>query len=374
MKPIAAFAPAVCLAACLAACSSRAPSNDAAPATGNAMEPAASAPADAVDSHARPHPADARTFTDWTVACDNGGQCSMASLSPEDGEFYAVNLALTRDAGPDGAVAIALLPNEEGVTPAMVAVDGALVGGTFPAVKDGRTTVTGNAAAAIAYALANGHQLTVRDPGGAVLETISLAGASASLRYIDAAQHRAGTATAIVAKGNRPASTVPAAPALPVIVAPPIATGAAQVGATMAAALERRAGCDGDLVAGIAPEAHPLGGGATLVLVPCGRGAYNLSSALFVLRDGKPEPARIDAPSGFTESGEPADIPQVVNASVADGVLSSYAKGRGLGDCGVEQDFVWDGTMFRLAQQAEMGECRGNPNLLTTWRTQVVRR
>src|SRR3546814_1300664 len=84
----------------------------------------------------------------------------------------------------------------------MVAVDGAPVGGAFPAVKDGRTTASGNAAAAIAYALANGQRLTVRDPGGAVLATISLAGASASLRYIDAEQHRAGTATAIVARSE----------------------------------------------------------------------------------------------------------------------------------------------------------------------------
>src|SRR3546814_1054357 len=94
----------------------------------------------------------------------------------------------TRFRSPDGVIAVALLPNEEGVTPAMVAVDGAPVGGAFPAVKDGRTTASGNAAAAIAYALANGQRLTVRDPGGAVLATISLAGASASLRYIDAEQ------------------------------------------------------------------------------------------------------------------------------------------------------------------------------------------
>ncbi|RIA43958.1 uncharacterized protein DUF1176 [Hephaestia caeni] len=370
MRPIAAFA----LLSVLAACAPRAPGNDAAPAPDTETAPASSVSADAPDSHATPHPAGARTFADWTVACDNGGECSMASLSPEDGDFYAVNLALTRAAGPDGAIAVALLPNEEGVTPAAVAVDGVPVGGAFPAVKDGRTTVTGNAAAAIAYALANGQRLTVRDPGGAVLATISLAGASASLRYIDAEQRRAGTATAIVAKGNRPASAVPAAPALPVIVAPPAATGTAQVGATMAAELKQRAGCDDTLVTGIAPETYSLGDGATLVLVPCGRGAYNLSSALFVLKDGKADPARIDAPSGFTESGAPAEIPQVVNAGVTDGVLSSYAKGRGLGDCGVEQDFVWDGSMFRLAQQAEMGECRGNPNLLTTWRTQVMRR
>src|SRR3546814_17566266 len=87
----------------------------------------------------------------------------------------------------------------------MVAVDGAPVGGAFPAVKDGRTTASGNAAAAIAYALANGQRLTVRDTGGAVLATISLAGASASLRYIDAEQPRAGPATANDPKNGRQA-------------------------------------------------------------------------------------------------------------------------------------------------------------------------
>src|SRR3546814_5192376 len=81
--------------------------------------------------------------------------------------------------------------------------------------------------------------------------------------------------------------------------------------------------CALPIFAGIAPEAYPLGGGATLVLVPCGRGAYNRSSALFVLKDGKAVPATIDAASGFTESGEPAAIPQVVNAGFTDGVLKS---------------------------------------------------
>ncbi|MCM8730963.1 DUF1176 domain-containing protein [Hephaestia sp. GCM10023244] len=371
MKSIAALA----LLSALAACSGSTPGNEAMPtAKADTGAAAAPSPADAPDSHAPPRPAAPRTFADWTVACDNGGECSMASLSPEDGDFYAVNLALTREAGPDGTIAVALMVNQDGVIPARLVVDNTPVGDAFPAVKDGSTIVTGNAATAIAYALANGKQLTVRDSHGAVLATLSLAGASASLRYIDAEQHRAGTVTAIVAKGNQPASAVPAAPALPVIVAPPVATGSAQIGATMAADLKQRAGCDGTLVADIEPEAHPLGDGATLVLVPCSRGAYNFSSVMFVLKDGKPAPARIDAASGFSETDAPADLPEVVNPSVSGGVVSSYARGRGLGDCGVEQDFVWDGRMFRLAQEAAMGECRGNPNLLTTWRTQVVRR
>ena len=48
--------------------------------------------------------------------------------------------------------------------------------------------------------------------------------------------------------------------------------------------------------------------------------------------------------------------------------------GRGVGDCGVHQDYVWDGTRFRLVQQEEMSECRGSLDYITTWRAQVVGR
>jgi hypothetical protein len=41
-----------------------------------------------------------------------------------------------------------------------------------------------------------------------------------------------------------------------------------------------------------------------------------------------------------------------------DGVLTSYAKGCGLGDCGSRQSFVWDATRFRPSEQADMSECR----------------
>jgi hypothetical protein len=54
-------------------------------------------------------------------------------------------------------------------------------------------------------------------------------------------------------------------------------------------------------------------------------------------------------------------------------VLTSYAKGRGLGDCGVSQRFAWDGTRLRLIEQAEMSECRGNPNFIRTWTARVER-
>ncbi len=101
-----------------------------------------------------------------------------------------------------------------------------------------------------------------------------------------------------------------------------------------------------------------------------------LSSALFVLEKGAWRPAEADAPTGFaaTPAGEGSPVPSVVNGRWQGGELTSYARGRGLGDCGVMQVFVWDGTRLRLSEQSEMGECRGNPNYVATWRTRVVRR
>jgi hypothetical protein len=49
----------------------------------------------------------------------------------------------------------------------------------------------------------------------------------------------------------------------------------------------------------------------------------------------------------------------------------AFAKGRGIGDCGVGDDYVWDGDRFRLAEQIAMGECRGSVDYITTWRARV---
>ena len=47
--------------------------------------------------------------------------------------------------------------------------------------------------------------------------------------------------------------------------------------------------------------------------------------------------------------------------------LSSFSKGRGLGDCGTSEDWVWDGKTFRLALLKMMGQCRAVP--LDDWPT-----
>ena len=47
--------------------------------------------------------------------------------------------------------------------------------------------------------------------------------------------------------------------------------------------------------------------------------------------------------------------------------ISTVGKGRGLGDCGTSEDWVWDGKTFRLALLKMMGQCRAVP--LYDWPT-----
>lgn len=314
-----------------------------------------------------PQPGALRTFADWTVGCDNGLACTMASLMPEgklDGE---VTIDVARAPGLPGAIVVTVVAQQErdGARLAL-AIDGKALGTSG---ADGR--FAGAQARAIVAAMATGRSAAVRGATGPV-GTVSLSGAAAALRYIDSVQRRAGTASAIVAVGTSRA--VPPTPALPTIVAlRPVGT-PARLSPAARAALYRRARCD--LPEGIdkTPEVHALGGGKTLVIVPCSTGAYNQSGAVFVGDGARFVPAIADVPTGFAVEDDPGAAVTVVNGSFDAGVLASYAKGRGIGDCGVAQEFVYDGRRFRLSRQSQMGECRGNPGFITTRRTRVVRR
>jgi hypothetical protein len=229
--------------------------------------------------------------------------------------------------------------------------------------------ITGSEARRLVSSLARGTRATIRAGGKSAVN--SLAGLSAALRHIDAEQKRAGTAGALIASGAAADRT--AAPPLPVVRAVAATGRAVSLPPARIAALRKTAGC------GIAdynesppaPEFHALGGGETLVLLPCDSGAYNFISALFVIgRDGRLRPARTDTPTGMDPD---ARVPSVVNGGFERGIVSSYAKGRGIGDCGTIQRLAWDGRRFRLIEQSEMGECRGSTDYITTWRARVVR-
>lgn len=334
-------------------------------------------------------PSKVEIFGNWAVACDNGLACEMTTLIPSDyfdsdrtdGFNYSAEISVKRAAGSNGEVEAWVGFNdfvaEDEMPDAQVtytlAIDGreiatGLYGGEGIRYKGAETE-------RIAKALVSGRVLTIADPAGKVISKNSLEGSIASLRYIDAKQGRAGTDTALATVGKKPASAVRAAPTLPVVTIPGLV---GQAEAPSTADVEKMrilSKCGADEYEDTPFTTAALNGGGTLVLLSCGHAAYNSSEAAFIISGTgatrRIEPASFDVPGGW---GDDSGTMMLVNSYWDDKALTlnSYAKGRGLGDCGDSQGWVWDGEKFRLATASGMSDCRGSLNWLTTWRANVV--
>lgn len=325
-------------------------------------------------AQAAPAPSDVKAYGDWAVACDNLRACEATSLMPgEELSDDPPQVSIAREGGPAGALSVEIVPSAEYRGAYRIEVDGKPVSsGTLagPGI-----VLRGAAAGQFVEAMLKGQAMTTRASDGKVLSQASLKGISASLRYFDAGQGRAGTVTALVAKGPKAATTVPAAPPAPQIRFVRPAGKPEAIGATLRAAMNKQSDCDSvyEGSEGEKPkvEAHALGGGKTLALLPCGSGAYNFSAVPYVVERGKAVVARFDHVPGWTES---EGIATLVNGGwdPAKAELSSYVKGRGIGDCGSAETFVWDGAMFRLVEMRAMGECRGSANWLRVWKAEPV--
>lgn len=319
---------------------------------------------------AAPQPGKLHTYKDWTVGCDNVRACQANILEAGDDDY--LELIVNRGAMPgDRATLFITLPGD---APAgsrySLKVDGASVL-TFTAhAKDSATLpLTG----ALLTGLSNGERVALIGPRGEKLGGASLAGLAAALRYIDDQQGRVGAVGALRATGPKPDAQTPAPPAYPVIVTPaPSSTPPRTISVAAATRLigADAASCD-DAHGPVKPRAYRLDATHSLVLVdlPCGNGAYNYFTSVFVVDEaGGVRPARFDRPPGM---GEPSTdgTGDLTNGDWDPETrrLDSFEKGRGLGDCGSTETYAWDGARFRLVEQTEMGECRGSAAFIRTW-------
>ncbi|KXU29351.1 hypothetical protein A0J57_20520 [Sphingobium sp. 22B] len=324
-----------------------------------------------------PKPGRLESYKDWTIGCDNGNRCEAVSLLPEGGDWpdAPVMLGIARGAGADADPEIRVSRDAKGREALDFLIDGRKLARV--ASVDGEASLEGPQASALAIAMAKGGRMEIR-AGARAIDRPSLAGLTAALRYMDAKQGRAGTMAALVATGPLARSAVRPAPAIPTIrrVAVP---GGAQPPALWReelTALGIFTGCADEMRgASSPPELHRLSKTETLVLVPCGAGAYNFT---FVPAIATGIPGRrtfrfagFDYQPGWSEE---AGHPMLVNAGWAPetSTLQSYAKGRGLGDCGGSETYVWDGSRFRLVEASAMGECRGAWHWITTWSAKVT--
>ena len=329
----------------------------------------------AVSGEQAPRPGTLETYKDWTIGCDNRNRCEAVALLPEGANWPDVpmTVGVVRDAGSDANAEIWFSRDSKGITQLRFLVDGRQV--ATATARDGEARVTGPQASALAIAMARGSVMEVRS-ATKLLGRPSLAGSGAALRYMDALQGRAGTTTALVATGALGPNAVKLAPAAPVVKRMPVSTGGppAALWREELSSLGRMTGCSEELNGSQQPELHRLGKGETLILVPCGSGAYNFSTVPVIATGiaGRRafRLAGFDSTPGWIEN--PA-LPMLVNAgwTPEKSRLESYAKGRGLGDCGGSQAYVWDGTRFRLIEARAMGECRGAWQWIRVWTAQV---
>ena len=309
-----------------------------------------------------------RDFSDWTVGCDNGRTCQAVALQPEsvpedDPPFWT--LSATRGGGslapPEVAVEAlfaqadlaARLIADSGPTPFQFDASGALIVGGDPVL--------------LLRTLARARALTLVDAKGKTVGRLSPRGATAALRWMDEQQLRAGTTSAVIAIGSRAAPQI--GPELPGIVSPPQSTKPPrQLASSEVAAIRKRYGCG--RVANEKVDAHRLDAATSLAIVPCMVHAYQASSIAVVLGEsGRWRPVPLER--RFADPN-PDETPEWMTSPDYDpdtrSLWTDY-KGRGLGDCGGSESYVWDGRRFRLAYLNAMDRCAGSRARITLWRT-----
>lgn len=220
--------------------------------------------------------------------------------------------------------------------------------------------------------------ITRIDPPGAppsdpVKSEISLSGLAAALLWIDDQQKRVGTVTALIGRGDKPAAAVPAVPAPPVVVAAKRATGPVPNKAPAAVIAKARAVCE-DRKIRKPDDVARLAANDVMYSFVCPNlsGAYNFFNALVIDSPGKPPRLadfRFPREYGATEHDY-----SPINAGFdeATQTLSTFNKGRGIGDCGSSSEWAWDGRVFRLILSKAMPDCHGVPEdeWPTVWRAE----
>ncbi len=332
----------------------------------------------AVPLSAASAPGKIRLYKDWAVGCDNLLACQAVALLPSTGPDGHLTLFMSRSAAPSAPVELNIDIAATKSDRYNLMIDGKTVDTGRIEKDSNRIKLSGPDAAKIIQLMANGKQLRLEDSNGALLGLASLAGSKAAMIHIDEMQGRLNQQNALFATGKRPDRPKVRKPV--VIEAKKFAATNVLPDTISLVKLSESSDCAEERNVGpTADSAYSLGnvGGVAkaLVLLYCGNGAYNSAVGAYVgrLADGKWtfSPALFDkSRSGKTDSGA---VTMLVNASWDSGnqTVSSYSKGRGLGDCGTAQDFVWDGNMFRLVRISELDECRGSRHWITTWRAQV---
>ncbi|MCM7513728.1 DUF1176 domain-containing protein [Enterobacter hormaechei] len=322
-----------------------------------------------------------QSFSDWQVTCNNQNFC----VARNTGEHRGLVMTLSRSAGAktDASLRIDLgglsAPpvKEPDVAPRLLLDNVPLKLNSqrwlltpWHLKTDDTGTIT-----TFLKTIQEGQAITLR--GGK--QTISLVGLKAALLFIDAQQKRVGSETAWIRKGDSPPLSVPPAPPLKkvAVVNPtptPLTHSELNDLLDYGAWRMNRSQCSLD------PNRREvrvtaLTDDKALMIISCEAGAYNTVDLAWLVSRKKPFSARsIRLRLPFTPSSQTSDM-ELMNASFDEKTreLTTLALGRGIGDCGIQTRWRFNGQRFRLVRYAEEPSC-DNWNGPDAWPTLWITR
>lgn len=283
-----------------------------------------------------------KEFKSWQTFCGQTRACTMRQFLSDSA---LSGLELRRSGAPDAPVAIIVsssdsaLSEGEGSAEITVTVDEStpIVVKNDDIVVDAISsafTLSGDfIGSGLIESLKNGSnaKITIERNGKTAEATVPLAGAAASLLFIDEYQDRIGHTDAMISKGDKapnpplPVSDITTIDELPEGIRSQFAAGGACAD-TDPAMLEGNA------------LLHKVDETTTIYITPCGSsGAYNMPYAAYVDAYDMITPLAFP---GMVE-GAPSASVQAFNLAYdwKDKRFSSFFKGRGIGDCGTYSEW-----------------------------------
>ena len=324
-----------------------------------------------------PLAAGAQSFEDkdWQLVCDNTRACRAAGYQRDDDAGPGVSVLFTRLAGARASVTgeVQIADMGEGAKPPSslrLSIAGRPAGTVALARQGNRGELGGAQVEALLKALQGTGAVTFS--AGRSTWRLSGDGAASVLLKMDDLQGRVGTASAIVRRGTLSEDNVKLPLAPPSVRA--VRIGRPQPGDdALAGRIIAMIPHDDDCPLLDDPQARQEPAGAprlwhldanrVLVSVPCWRGAYNTGDGYWIANQKPPFAAR-----AVTLSAS--------NFDEATSTLLSSQKGRGVGDCGAEDRWTWNGYEFEQTASATSGMCRaisvGGAWTLPTVVTEVI--
>ncbi len=315
----------------------------------------------ALPALARGGPASIDSFRDWVVACDQHLICQAVGASEYDDGW----LIVTRTFGEPENWELEIGALQGDLTGALLSIDGvpqsgvatalpAKPGEDFPKMRLGFNSAATRTS--FLEALKAGSEMTI-DVDGETIGRVSLSGMSASLLWMDEALGLLGTPQAFIGS-DRPLShgSGPVVGARSLDIAMPREV--SDVPAAAQALHDRNEECEASMGENWDPILAGQPDGGVLVGLPCFSGAYNYIYAFYIARNGQAEPLNFPQVTGGGGFGGPNLL---VNPGLGQNLLmlSAFAKGRGIGDCGESASYAWQPGGWVVVEYQSMPLCHG---------------